>query len=569
MGLITSALQIGRSALLAYQSALQVVGNNVSNAGSPGYTRQTPVLTPVSGTRFDGVSPGAGVMLSALKRNIDEALENRIRYSLGDQSNALARQQALSQIESILNELSDQDLSSRMQAFFNAFGALQNQPQDGGARGVVLTAGDSLVQEISRQRTAVLSLRDQLNANIKADAQQADKLTRGIAELNTQIVRLEAASPGSAGALRDQRDDLLRQLSQLMPIQVREQPNGSVNVYVGNEPLIQDGINRGITSTLEIINGQPKTVVRFANNNEPVDLDGGGEMAGLVTARDTNVLGYLDSLNGLASTLIREVNKVHAQGQGLEGMTTATGTYDVLDPAAALNSANSGPPFAPQNGSFQITVRDKISGASVTTTIQVDLDGIGADDSLNSLVAQINGKVGNLTAGVTPDNRLQLTAGDGFEFTLGQDSSNVLAALGVNTFFTGSDAQDIAVSQVLKGNPDLLAAATSPAEGDGSNAGALAALATQSLAGLRGMSLTDYYNAIATGVGVTSAAAQDRVDVTAAVGQSLSSQRESISGVSLDEETVSMLQLERAFQGAARYTSTVDQMIQEMLQLVR
>jgi flagellar hook-associated protein 1 FlgK len=378
---------------------------------------------------------------------------------------------------------------------------------------------------------------------------------------------VESATHGDAGALRDQRDLLLRQLSELVQLEVREQPNGSINVYVGNEPLIQDGVYRGITSTLEVADNEPRTVARFADTGAPISLRG-GKLAGLVAARDQDVMGHVRNLDQLAAALIREVNRVHAQGRGLAGVTDVTGTFDVLDPAAALSSAAAGLASPPRNGSFQITLLDKATGAATVTTITVDLDGIGADDSLNSLVARINAQVGNLTASVTTDNRLRITAAGGYEMSFGQDSANLLAALGVNTFFTGSGAQDIAVNPMLLDNNQLIAAGTSFAEGDGSNAAALAALADAALASLNGQSLTEFYNLVAIGAGVGSAAAQAGVEAADAIYSSLTAQRESISGVSLDEETISMLRLERAFQGAARFTSTVDRLIQEMLQIV-
>jgi flagellar hook-associated protein 1 FlgK len=455
-----------------------------------------------------------------------------------------------------------------MQRFFNAFGALQNQAHDGGAREMVLAAADALISEIGRQRTDLFALRDDLNVQIEDAARTANDLAAGIAQLNTQIVTIESTGQGGANALRDRRDDLLRQLSELIQIEIREQPNGSVNVYVGNEPLVQHNVSRGITAQLDLANGEPRMVVRFADDNGPLALRG-GQITGLVVARDTHVMGYMDALDGFAAALIREVNIVHSQGQGLEGQTQVTGTYGVLDPTAALNTQAAGLPFAPRNGSFQINIRDQAGGATQTITITVDLDGIGTDDSLESLVAQINAKAGNLSASVTADYRLQLNAAEGFEFTFAEDSAHVLAALGVNTFFTGSDAKSMAVNDVLRGNLNLLAAATSPAEGDGSNAGALAALATRPLASLNGRSLTEHYNTIATQLGATSAAVKSSLEAADVIAFSLSAQRESISGVSLDEETISMLRLERAFQGAARYSATVDRLIEEMLQLAR
>ncbi len=565
MGLTTSALEIGRSALLAYQSALQVVGNNVSNSGAAGYTRQTGVLTPRTGVRLpEGFTPGGGVALTALQRNIDNSLENRIRIALGDQSSSGVQQDVLGRIESIMNELSDTDLSTLIQAFFNSFSTLQNQPHDSTIRGIVLTAGQSLTTELRRQRGDVLELRDELNRDLVNAAQDADKLVRDIAALNVRITALESSQTGGANALRDQRDALLRELGQLMQIQVREQEDGGVNVYVGNEQLIQGGYTRGIVATTEIEDGQPRTVVRFADNNGRVTLLG-GTMAGMIEARDTHVLGQVAGLDDLAAVLINEVNKVHAQGQGLLGMTAVSGTNEVLDAAALLNSDAAGLALRPVNGSFQITVTDLSSGTSVVTTIQVDLDGVGSDDSLSTLVARINAQVPNVTAVVTADNRLQLTAANGFDMTFGQDSSNVLASLGVNTFFSGADASDIAVNPVLVGDPRLLAAATHRAPGDGTNAGALAALATQALDSIAGRSITGFYNDLATALANRGSTAQATFESTQAITSALSAQRESISGVSLDEETIALMRLERAFQGAARYTTVVDELIQEML----
>lgn len=568
MGLITGALQIGRSALMAYQSALQVVGNNVSNAGSPNYTRQTPVLNPVTGMPLpEGFVAGGGVALTALQRNLDESLENRLRIALGEQSGAQVERQMLARVEQILNELSDHDLSSLMQEFFNAFSALENQPHDLGTRSIVLTAGESLAMELQRQRREVLALRNELNKALEDATVQADKLARDIADLNVRIVEVESASPAGANALRDQRDALLRQLSELVQIQVREQPGGSVNVYIGNELLIQGGMSRGLTTTFETTNEQPRTVVRFADNGGTVSLLG-GSMAGMAAARDLHIQGHVDALNSLAAVIISEVNKVHAEGHGLHGFTEATGSVTVDDPTVRLNQIPGLVP-PPRNGSFLIRVTDLESGSARTTTVVVNLDGTGSDDSLESLVARINAEVDGVTAEITPDGRFRIRADEGFEFSFAEDSSHALAALGVNTFFTGTDARNIAVNTVLVNDPLLLAAATENVPGDGSNAARIAALGTDPLPALSGQNLNEYYGRIALNVATKAAATMARAQSADAITLSLQAQRESISGVSLDEEAIALLRFERAFQGAARYTATVDRMIQEMLGLVR
>lgn len=567
MGLINGALQIGKTALLAYQSALQVTGNNVANAGSSTYTRQTPVLQPVIGGAIpEGFMPGGGVALADLRRNIDESLMNRLRIATSQMAMVTVQQQNIGRIESTMNELSEVDLSTLLQAFFNSFSALQNEPQSLAQRDIVLSAATSLISALRQQRGDVLALRDELNNQIQRDTERAAKLVENIRDLNVRIVAMEGGGQFGANALRDQRDQYLAELAEIIQVQVREQPDGSVNVYVGNELLIQGGMSRGLTCTLDNTDGIIRATVRFADNNGNVAL-WGGRLAGLQKARDEQVLPHVEQLNSLAAALIQEVNKVHASGQGLSSggwFTDVAGTYDVNDANLALNDARIGLDLIPRNGSFLITLTDS-TGVATTTLITVDLDGIGTDDSLNSLAAKINAMVANLTATVTSDNRLELAAADGYTMTFAEDTSYVLAALGINTFFSGKDAMDIGINEMLLENPARLAAATDRTSGDGTNAARLAALGNEPVAAIGNQSLVEFYNLIVNNVAIKGAAAKADVEAHDAVTTALSTQRESLSGVSLDEETIMLLKLERSFQGAARFTSVVDRLIEEML----
>jgi len=570
MGLVNGALQIGKTALLAYQSALQVTGNNMANAGSSIYTRQTPVLHPVIGGAIpEGFMPGGGVALAELRRNVDESLMNRLRIANSQTTMVGVQQQNIGRIESTMNELSEVDLSTLLQAFFNSFSALQNDPQSLGQRDIVLNAAGSLTSALQRQRSEVLALRDELNSQIQRDTETAAELVENIRDMNVRIVSMEGGGQFGANALRDQRDQYLAELSELVQVQVREQPDGSVNVYVGNDLLIQGGMSRGLTCTLDNTDGIVRATVRFADNNGTVTL-WAGQLAGLQIARDEQVLPHVERLNSLGAALIQEVNRIHASGQGLANggwFTDVAGTYDVDDPTLVLNSDQIGLDLVPRNGSFLITLTDS-TGIATTTTITVDLDGIGADDSLNSLAAKINASVANLTATVTSDNRLELTTADGYTMTFAEDTSYVLAALGINTFFSGTDAMDISINEMLLENPARLAAATDRTAGDGTNAARLAALGSEPVAGIGNQSLIEFYNLIVNDVAVRGAATKASVEAHDAVTTALSTQRESLSGVSLDEETIMLLKLERSFQGAARFTSVVDQMIEEMLGLL-
>ncbi|MCH8252652.1 MAG: hypothetical protein IID36_09395 [Planctomycetes bacterium] len=248
----------------------------------------------------------------------------------------------------------------------------------------------------------------------------------------------------------------------------------------------------------------------------------------------------------------------------------------MLSTDVALDGTAAGLAVSPSNGSFFITVADDTTGTPVSYEIDIDLDGIDDDTTLESLVADFNETVTGVTASVTSDNRLALTAADGFSFTFGHDglearpdTSGILAALGINTFFTGSSAADIAVNEDLIADPSLLAASSVFLAGDAATAIAIAELANTAAGSLNGTSIPSFYGSIASKVAVAGSDANGAADATAAILSSLQAQKESVSGVNLDEEAISLLKFERAFQGAARYISVVNDLLAQLIALIR
>ena len=567
-GLIGTSLNIGRSALLSYQSALQVVGQNVANAGTDNYTRQSPQLAAMRGVPLpDGSIPGGGVTLASLQRHVDESLENRLRTAVGDRASAEIQQDVLRRIESQYNELTDDDLSTRLSEFFAAWSDLQNRPEDLSARGVVVTTGEALAGSIRKVRQDLGDLRVEVDDRLARLVERANELSETIAALNQEITDAESGG-SSASALRDQRDLALRQLSEIIELQVRAD-GSAVNVFVANEPLVLYSDSRGLLADRLTDDGAQDTVIRFADNGGQVTVVG-GQAQGLIVSRDGHVDGQIDRLDTLAGALIEEVNRVHAAGQGLEGFEALTGLNDVLDETVALSDAEqTGLAATVVNGSFQVRVHNEAAGTSQTHLIEVDLDGIGADTTLATLAAAIDAASADLTATVTGDKRLSIVANNGFSFTFAEDTSGALGALGMNAYFTGRDARDIGINAMLKTTPTRVAAATQNLPADGSNAGNLAQVGGTGATRLGGLSLTDYYDATIGQLAVDTSAARSGFEAADVLYGALSAQRESVSGVSLDEETVSLMRYQRAFQGAARYITVVDELVQEMLNIAR
>ena len=564
---LINALNVGKSALAVHQAAIGVTSNNVANAGNPDYTRQVARIVPGQEQYLKpGVLVGSGVNLIAVERQIDEALEGRIRGSISDGQAALVRQQWLGRVEAIFNELADDDLSTLMSTFFNSWSNLANNPGDIGLRQVVLQNGDTLAGAIRSQRRQISGIQSDLDKRLATLADEVDALAQQMADLNVQIVTAENAAVGSANSLRDQRDAVLRRLAELIDVRAYDIGDGNVNVLIGSEPLVLGSVNRGIAVREESTADGLRTYLASRFDGGALSVSS-GQLGGTLALRG-EIDGVASQLDALAGALIFELNRLHSSGQGLEGHSQITASGVVADTAAALNSAAAGLPFAPTNGSFVVHVRQKSTGLVSSTLVQVDLDGLGNNDtSLDSLAAALDAIEGVSASIVTGRLRLGADSSD-IELAFSQDSSGVLAALGINTFFTGRDAGDIAVRADLKSRPALLAAALNGQAGDNQTARAIAEMESRPLASLGGNSLKGRYEAMINGVAVANSAAKTAAQAASAVHETLTAQREALSGVSLDEEAINLIRHQRAFQGAARVISAVDELMRTLISMV-
>lgn len=567
---LSGSFQIGQSALSAYQAALAITGQNIANIGNPEYARQTGNLTSVSGGgNYGYVKPGGGVSMSSMSRYIDESLEARLRDSYGTRAGAEVVYNTLYQTEALYNELTEQDISTQLSEFFAQFSTLETGPQETSGRNLTIASADELVASIKRLRNGVIDQAEGLNDATAAAAERAAELSERIAQLNREVVQQESDGRTIAGSLRDQRDTALRELGELMDIQVREQDSGSVNVYVGSEPLVEFDRSRGPIVETELRDGLEVATLRFSDTNGTVVLQG-GKLHGLLETRDQYLQDQVDRLDTLAAGLIYEVNRVHSTGVGTSAYENLLSEYAVNDPDAALNTAAAGLPFPLENGTFIVHMRDAATGQEITRQIEVDLDGLGDNDTTLADLATALGGVPGLNASVTTDNRLQLDTDDGQQVWFSEDSSGALAALGVASFFTGQDASDIAVCDHIREDPRLIATSLSGELSDGGNAGRIANLAVQtstsSLLGNR--SIQDYHESIISDLAVETSSAMTTYEAADSVYQSLTAQRESISGVNLDEEAINLSKYETAYQGAARYLGVVESLTAEIMNLL-
>jgi flagellar hook-associated protein 1 len=563
---LIGALNTGQSALAASQAAIQTIGNNIANSGNADYTRQATETTPAPEQQIaTGIFVGSGVEISSIKRQIDDALNCRLRSSISDTQSAQTTQQWLSQVQGVFNALGTNNLSTSMSSFFNSWSTLANTPQDMGQRQVVIQQGQSLAQQFTAVRQQLTSLGTSVSNDLTDAVKTADTLASQIASLNSQIVTASAGGTGSPNALLDQRDTALKQLSQLMNVTTQAQPDGSLSVYVGSQLLVTGSTSNGVSIKNVDVNGAPTPTVVFTSNGGTIPLNGSGQIGGM-SDMQARITGVVDQVDSLAHNVIDEVNKIYSGGQGLAGFTSVKATNSATDTTKALTDPAAGLKFTPTNGSFVVHVTDPTTGQSTSTLVQVNLTGSAGDTTLDSLTASLSAIPG--VKATDSGGQLQISSTiPGQQISFSQDSSGTLAALGVNTFFAGNNASDIAVNQVVSTQPQLLAAAQNGDPGDNKTALAIASLASQPIKSLGGASLNDTYQTMINGVATQAATAQSNAQAAQAVQDTLQSQRDSISGVSMDEEAINLMKQQQAYQGAARLINVVNQLMQTMLNM--
>jgi flagellar hook-associated protein 1 len=568
-----SSLQMGGNTLQAMQIGLHVVGNNIANANTPGYIRERANYTPAPVQKLGDLALGMGVQVEGIVQIIDKFVENRLRDAGSDLASAEALEDAYSKLEAQFNALGENSIGSMLTSFFNALDEVVKTPGIIGVRDLAIKEGVALAQAFNALDRNVERLHSDLSTRVQQIAPEINTLAEKIRKLNLQIVTAEGggATGSDAGGLRVQRAEALKELAKLINISASETVTGSVNISVNGQILVFEGTRREVETALTEVNGVNASRIQFVDNKSVLEVSG-GELHGIYQARDSVYAEFLDNLDTLAGTLAFEFNKLYSQGQGIDGFTQVTSVNGVNNANAALNAA--GLDFAPTSGKFSVLVRNKEDGITKTHEIIIDLNGLdGNDTTLNSLATQLNAIPG-LNASVNIDNRLVLRSESSaidfsFEVASPRDESGVLAALGINTFFTGSGAATLGVNSQLLGAGSKLAVATKGVGvgEDNTNALRLVALFDQSLSSLNGYSINGLYDSIINSTTQGASIAKSVADGHRVFTGTLEATSQGVSGVNLDEEAIDMIALQRTYQASARFISAISELLDILVNL--
>ncbi|MFA6046594.1 MAG: flagellar hook-associated protein FlgK [Phycisphaerales bacterium] len=574
---LSGALNIGQSALAASSLGIQIAGNNIANVSTQGYSRQVGRFVPLRGDSSSW-NTGSGVGIAAVQRQVDDAIEARLRTSTASASFAGAQSTIYSQVEDTLGELGKNDLSSQLSSFFSAWSERANQTNSSAS---VVQQGDQLAAFLQNLRSDLTNQRSQIQGQLSGAVTRADQLLSSIADLNSQVSQAEVGGQ-PANTLRDQRNSAVKELSGLLDVTVVDRGPGGFDVLTGSTPLVTGAESRGITLRQDVINGQQTLAVATRESGQRLNISS-GQIAAFSGGSASAIDDAINRVDTLSSTLIYEVNKFHATGANARGLQTTSSSvaFPALNRTKAFNDPTNQTiqdlAHQPTNGGFIVRVRNTNTGAEQTIRINVDLDGIKSDGTPGTaddttpegLRSQLDGVTG-LSASFTPDGKLTINADQGFEFNFEDDTSNTLASLGVNSYFTGTNARDIGVRSDLKSDPNQLTAGRyiNGAFVENGTALALAGLQDQGVASLGGRTLQEGWRDDYQAIGANAAQAKSLSDAAGVVRDSLESQRSAISGVSIDEESINLLSFQNQYSAAAKLISVTNQLTTTLLNLV-
>jgi flagellar hook-associated protein FlgK len=649
-----SNLSIGLSGLIVAQRAIDIAGTNIANASTEGYHRQTPVISPVSMDITYGPVIG-GAEITEVRRAMDGLLEREILRNQPLQGQLTQELMTLRAVESSLGQLGSQGLTAALTQFFGDMRQLAAQPQSSAQLQQTVWSAEVLAEQFNSLGNFLTESANSLKIDAQDVVSQVNQLTGRIADLNEQILAAVNRG-GSANLLADQRDQLVRELSEIIPIQTNSlAQTGSRDIMAWGAPLVTGAHATELTLGTD----SSQKIGVSMKNSAIIDADvSGGKLGALIDLRNNVISQLSGQLDALANQVITSVNRLHVQGVGSSGAfeeitggpvgsallsdavpqvqagsfwvrvtDTATGEvnrYEIaVDPAADtladvaarldavghLTAFTAGgrlkikaddgytfdfrpgveaqPTSSGLTGTAAPTISGNYTGAENTTyTFTVKGTGqVGVTEGLELEVRDSGGALVNtLSIGdrYVAARRLAVADGvyvalslgtltDGEQFTaqaLAQsDSSGFLAAAGVNTLFTGDSAGSMGINEAVLDDPTRLAVSASSGGSDNLNALAIAALEDLKQDALGQFTPGEHLQFFISSVGQRVAFATSRQESSSQIMQQLENQRDTVSGVDVNEEAANLMMLERFFQACSKVITTQDKALDDLLNM--
>ena len=552
---IFSTLSSAKLGLLAQQLAIEVTGQNVANVETEGYSRQDVSFeanTPRGHIKYGGLHQlGTGVRIASIERAHDQFLFTQIMDEGDLTGSTEVKKEIFEQLEVLFNEGSGRSLNDALSLFFSSIHDLATNARGLPERVDLISKAEHLASTFNQTGNKLFTIQRNIDATIETEVAKINTLTTQIGKLNESIHANEPTSQYKANDLRDNRDRLVKELSKKIDIQLVQESDNQISLTLkdGTALVLKDqvfdlstSINANNESFNDVYIDSGSTTKNITSTIK------GGELRGYLDMRDTEVESVLDKMNILSGSFIQEFNSIHREGFGIDG-SSGLDFFTPLDVTVDHDADNTG------------TAVVSMTNAS-PTTVSVDEFEIaftGGDTfTLNNLTTNASSGTFTFTTGSTFNIK------DGFAVAI----SGTAASGDKVTFSVSEDAASLmSVSSTITADGQKIAAGTTT-NGDGGNALLMADLQN----GLVFNSVTwssesgsftfdEYYNAVVSTIGIKSFSAQAILRQQEGVMLQLNSRRESISGVSIDEEMIKMIKFQQAYNASARMISIVDEML--------
>jgi flagellar hook-associated protein 1 FlgK len=407
MGTITSLMDIAQQALLADQEALNVTSNNVANQNTTGYTREVVNFQSADTVTLSGGTYGSGVTASATSQR-DRVLEQQVQQQTQTQAQSGALESALQQVESIFGlssttaSASSTALGTGISSFFSALSALTSNPSDTATRQSVLSAASTLAGDFNSAANQVAQVSSSLNQRVVSDVGLVNSLTTTIASLNGQITSLSPSA--DAGTLEDQRQLAITQLSQLVGLDQISTENNGITLTTSGGAVLVSGSQSVALSTTQVA-GTTHILAGVGNQDVTSNLTG-GDLGGVLQARDQQLPNYQNALDSLAfgiGTQVNQQNELGVDGSGNPGAALFSLPPTQSGAAALIQVATTDPnavaAAAPGEGSA--------GNANASTLADLSSASVAGGQTASGFLASFLGQIGSDTAAATTDNGAQ------------------------------------------------------------------------------------------------------------------------------------------------------------------
>lgn len=561
MSSLFSMLNIGSRGLSAAQTELDLVGQNITNADTEGYSRKRATLS--TGVQTDSVlgQTSYGVDVVNVQRMRDTLLDRQMQSVATELGERTQTDTDLQEIEYVLTEPSDSGLNTFLDDFWAAWQDLANDPSDSTARQAVLDAGSALTGRFNDIGEQFNSLIETKNDEIAAAAGEINTLLEGIAADNKTIASAESGGlRTNANDTRDQREEKLKELSELIDISYTEDAQGRYIITSSGNMLVSASEAKTLTverSAYTLSDGSQvsRATLTLASTHEEFE-PAGGSLKALYTARDETIPHYQEQIDDYARQLVEAVNAQHQEGYDLAG-TTGTNFFDP-DTTGASDIDLSATVKA---GTNYLAAAYGGSSTGLSSPLNLTVPAAGTPLDIASTVNSNyrNFSQGSVVVSTVGPPAVTLEEGAGKDYTVDYAGGTIVfnnaasvtpgTAITVDFRYTTTDYNG---------------------EGDGKNALKIAQIAQLKISkpdqfGTATATLGDAYATTVGELGSAKSTAESALTTTTDLNDYLQTQIDEVSGVSMDEELANMVKFQNSYQSAARYMSTVSTLMDTLL----